>query len=161
MKTIKPFIIFFSIFLFTYVIHSQEKSFSLNELKWLSGHWKGEAFGGAAEEIWSKPSSNSMMGMFRLQYDNVDRLYEFLLIEQSGSGISMKFKHIKPGYDEIEDEPILLFLKNLNSAFAHFENDDKSLIIKYNLLTEDSVKIELTSTKNGKTEVTPILMKKS
>ncbi|MFO7526506.1 MAG: DUF6265 family protein [Ignavibacteriaceae bacterium] len=161
MSMIKPFIIFFSVVLFTNVIHSQEKPFSLDELKWLSGQWKGEAFGGVAEEIWSKPSSNSMMGMFRLQYDNVDKLYEFLLIEQSGSGISMKFKHIKSGYDEMENEPILLNLIELNSILAHFENEDKSLIIKYNLLTENSVKIELISTKNGKTEVTPILMKKS
>lgn len=160
MKMIKPSIIFFSIILFTNVIQPQEKYFSLNELKWLSGHWNGEAFGGTVEEVWSDPSANAMMGMFRLQYNNADRLYEFLLIENSESGITMKFKHIKSGYKEMEDEPILLRLIQLKDNFAEFAADDKSLIIKYSLVNNDYLEIELTSTKADKTEVTPINMKR-
>lgn len=161
MKMINQVIIYFSIICFGSVIHPQEKSISLNELKWLSGHWKGEAFGGVAEEIWSEPSSNTMMGMFRLQYDNVDKLFEFLLIEQSESGITMKFKHIKPGYKEMEEEPIHLSLRSLDLSHAHFESDDKNLTINYKLLSENNIEIELTSIKNNKAEVTLISMTKN
>ena len=39
---------------------------TLNNIEWLAGHWKGEAFGGIAEEIWSPPADGSMMFSFRL-----------------------------------------------------------------------------------------------
>lgn len=148
------------LFLLTPAVNAQENSFSIENLNWLSGQWNGEAFGGTVEEVWSDPSANAMMGMFRLQYDNVDKLYEFLLIENSESGITMKFKHIKSGYKEMEDEPILLKLIQLKDNFAEFAADDKSLIIKYSLVNNDYLEIELTSTKVDKTEVTPINMKR-
>lgn len=139
---------------------AQDKTFMLDDLKFLSGHWTGEAFGGTVEEIWSEPSLNAMMGMFRLKYNNADKLYEFLLIENSESGITMKFKHIKSGYMEMEDEPIFLRLIQLKDNFAEFAADDKSLIIKYSLVNINNLEIELTSIKAHKTEVTPINMKR-
>lgn len=139
---------------------AQEKSFTLNDVSFLAGHWIGEAFGGVVEEIWSEPSSNAMMGMFRLQYDDIDRLYEFLMIEKYGSGVRMSFKHIKPDYIEMEEKPITLNLVDANTSYAFFETDDQSLIIKYNLTSDDILEIELTSTKEGKTKITPITMKR-
>jgi hypothetical protein len=142
------------------VVTAQEKSFTLGDVSFLAGHWIGEAFGGIAEEIWSEPSSSAMMGMFRLQQNNSDRLYEFLLIEKTGDGIQMRFKHIKPNYIEMEDKPIILNLIDVNTSFAHFETEDQSLIIKYNLTSDDILEIELTSTKEGRTNITPITMTK-
>ena len=39
---------------------------TLADIAWLSGHWRGEAFGGITEEIWSPPLGDSMMGSFKL-----------------------------------------------------------------------------------------------
>ena len=39
---------------------------TLENVKWLAGHWRGEAFGGITEEIWSPPLGGSMMCAFRL-----------------------------------------------------------------------------------------------
>jgi hypothetical protein len=50
---------------------------SIADLKWLAGHWTGPAFGGICDEIWSQPTGDSMVGMFRLVQewqDNVLRV---------------------------------------------------------------------------------------
>jgi hypothetical protein len=99
-----------------------------------------------------------MMGMFRLQFDGIDKLYEFLLIEKTDEDIEMRFKHIRRGYKEMEDEPIILVLKNVSESFAEFASEDSLLIIKYNLVSADSLVVELTSIKQGYAEVTPITM---
>ena len=152
----KPLLLFF--ICFAPVVTAQGNSYSLSELSFLSGHWTGEAFGGTVEEVWSEPSANAMMGMFRLQFDGIDKLYEFLLIEKNDENIVMRFKHIRRGYKEMEDEPIILVLKKVSESFAEFAAADSSLIIKYNLMSSDSIVVELTSIKQGYAEVTPITM---
>ncbi len=42
---------------------------SLTAISWMEGHWKGEAFGGITEEIWSPPLGGSMMFSFKLVID--------------------------------------------------------------------------------------------
>lgn len=160
MNFIKYLMLIISFIYFSFNIIAQDKSFVLDNLKFITGHWTGEAFGGTVEEIWSEPSLNAMMGMFRLQFDGVDKLYEFLIIEKTDDGISMRFKHIRRGYNEIENEPIILNLKNVSDSLAEFASDDSSLIIKYNLVSADSLVVELKSSREGKTEITPINMKR-
>ena len=43
---------------------------TLKDVSWIQGHWKGEAFGGITEEIWSPPLGDSMMFSFKLVADN-------------------------------------------------------------------------------------------
>ena len=40
---------------------------TLEDISWLAGNWKGEAFGGKFEENWSKPTGGSMMFNFKFQ----------------------------------------------------------------------------------------------
>lgn len=153
------FIILLGIITFLSIpLRAQNGLRSLSNLSWLSGYWAGEAFGGSVEEIWSVPSDNTLMGMFRLQYDNEDKLFEFLLIERTDTGINMLFKHIKPGYKEIELEPIVLKLVDLSDNKAEFIAEDKSVKIEYSLIQRDQLEIILTTIENSKTVVTPIKM---
>src|SRR5262245_19489519 len=39
---------------------------TLADMKWLAGHWVGEAFGGRAEELWAEPAGANMAGLYRL-----------------------------------------------------------------------------------------------
>lgn len=142
------------------ISHAQEKTFSLEDVSFLSGHWIGEAFGGIVEEIWSEPSANAMMGMFRIQKNNSDILFEFLLIEKTDTGVQLRFKHIKPNYIEMEENPIVLNLIEAHTNYVHLESQDQSLIAKYNLVRENTLDIEIISTRDGKMNVTPIRMKK-
>tara|TARA_A100000171_G_scaffold34390_1_gene32858 strand:- start:3454 stop:3954 length:501 start_codon:yes stop_codon:yes gene_type:complete len=66
---------------------------TLADIAWLSGHWRGEAFGGIIEEIWSPPLGDSMMGSFKLVSEGKTAFYEICqLVEENGS-LSFRLKH--------------------------------------------------------------------
>lgn len=48
----------------------------LENCAWITGNWKGEAFGGQTEENWSAPSGGSMMATFKLIKDGTVSFYE-------------------------------------------------------------------------------------
>jgi hypothetical protein len=99
---------------------------TLADLAWMKGSWRGEAFGGTVEEIWSAPKSGGMMGMFRLIDENGKvSLYEFLLIEADGSKLKLRFKHFGVGYEPWEKEKPLLFeLESWTENRAQFTSPD-------------------------------------
>lgn len=66
---------------------------SLENIAWLAGNWKGEAFGGIAEEIWSPPLGGSMMFTFRLVADGVVHFYEFGHILEVDDTLILQLKH--------------------------------------------------------------------
>ncbi len=70
---------------------------SLNDISWMQGHWKGEAFGGYTEEVWSPPSGNSMMFAFK-SYSKSDevKFYEFGVIMEIEGTLILRFKHFTP-----------------------------------------------------------------
>ena len=57
-------------------------SAGLENIKWISGTWHGEAFGGITEEIWSEPSGGSMMATFKLVADGKVQFYEIEVIRE-------------------------------------------------------------------------------
>lgn len=66
---------------------------SFKNIDWLTGHWRGEAFGGIVEEIWSQPEAGTMMFSFRLIKNNEIGFYEFGFIQQKGNSLVLKLKH--------------------------------------------------------------------
>jgi hypothetical protein len=66
---------------------------SVADLKWLTGHWTGPAFGGVCDEIWSQPSRDSMVGMFRLVKNGKTMFYELITIVEENKTLVMKLKH--------------------------------------------------------------------
>ncbi len=83
----------------------------LKKISWISGSWKGEAFGGSFEEIWSEPSGNSMMGMFKLIKDDAIVFYEIMTISfDEEKGLSFQLKHFNAdltGWEEKKE--VLVF----------------------------------------------------
>lgn len=65
----------------------------LSEVAWIAGHWKGEAFGGITEEIWSPPLGDSMMFSFKLVTDEKVQFYELGHIQQVGKTLLLQLKH--------------------------------------------------------------------
>lgn len=81
---------------------------TLEDVSWIQGHWKGEAFGGLIEEIWSPPFGDSMMFSFKLVVDNKVVFYEFGGIRQVDKTLLLEFKHFNgdfKGWEE-KDETI-------------------------------------------------------
>lgn len=96
---------------------------SLNDVSWIQGHWKGEVFGGIAEEIWSPPLGDSMMFVFRLVVDNKVQFYEIGGIRQV-------------------DETLLMQLKHFHSDFKGWEEKDKTVDFKLVKIEDDIVYFE-------------------
>lgn len=68
---------------------------TLNEVSWMQGHWKGEAFGGITEEIWSPPFGGSMMFSFKHVADGKINFYEFGHIRQLEKTLVFELKHFE------------------------------------------------------------------
>ncbi len=65
----------------------------LENISWLSGAWRGEALGGIAEEIWSKPDGGAMMASFRLIKDGKVLFYEIEIIRELENSLILQLKH--------------------------------------------------------------------
>lgn len=66
---------------------------TLADLEWVVGCWRGEAFGGQVEEIWSAPLGDSMMGSFKLIGEGKTKFYELETIQYFDSTLVLRLKH--------------------------------------------------------------------
>ncbi len=97
---------------------------SLDQMAWLAGHWKGEAFGGQVEEFWGPPSGNSMMFVFRMVKDGKVGFYEIGHIRQTGETLILQLKHFHAdlsGWEE-KDETVDFKLVKIQEDKAYFDN---------------------------------------
>ncbi len=95
----------------------------LSDVSWIEGHWKGEAFGGITEEIWSPPLGDSMMFSFKLVVDNKVVFYELGGIREVDSTLIFQLKHFGndfKGWEE-KDETIDAKLVKIESNRVYFE----------------------------------------
>ncbi len=65
----------------------------LEVVSWIAGHWRGEAFGGTVEEVWSTPLGNSMMGAFKLVVKDTVQFYELETIMSVDDTLVFRLKH--------------------------------------------------------------------
>lgn len=130
MKPIKKATSFCFLILFGYLSFSQSKNTlkysdsippvkaSLQDIFWIEGHWRGEAFDGIAEEIWSPPLGDSMMFSFKLVNENKVTFYELGIIREIQETLILQLKHFHgdmKGWeekDETEDFKLVKIEKN-------------------------------------------------
>lgn len=95
----------------------------LDNIAWISGNWKGEAFGGKTEENWSEPSGGSMMAAFKLINKGKVIFYEIEIIREVENTLILQLKHFN--YDlkgwETKDETVDFPLKQITSNKVIFE----------------------------------------
>ena len=90
----------------------------MSDVAWISGTWKGEAFGGITEEIWSEPMGDSMMASFKLVADGKVQFYEIEIIRELKESLILQLKHFNgdlKGWetkDETVDFPLVKITKN-------------------------------------------------
>ena len=81
---------------------------TLQDVAWVQGHWKGEAFGGTVEEIWTPPLGGSMMCAFKLVVNDEVRFYEIVTITEEQETLMLRLKHFHKdlkGWEE-KDETV-------------------------------------------------------
>lgn len=98
---------------------------TISEVAWIAGHWRGEAFGGITEEIWSPPLGNSMMCVFRLIKEEKVGFYEIVTITEENNSLMLRLKHFHHDLksweekDETVDFP-LVKIENNRAMFQGF-----------------------------------------
>ena len=95
----------------------------LHEIAWMEGHWKGEAFGGITEEIWSPPLGGSMMFSFKLVNEGKVSFYELGHIRQLDETLVFELKHFHgdlKGWEE-KDEAQRFKLIKIDGDRVYFD----------------------------------------
>ena len=95
----------------------------LADLSWMAGRWIDDSGGNLSEEIWSAPSGDSMMGMWRYVSGGQARIFELLTISVESAGIVLRLRHFDPDLVAREDKgtPVELALVGWTPGEAAFE----------------------------------------
>lgn len=96
----------------------------ISQVSWMAGHWRGEAFGGQIDEIWTPPVGNSMMFTFQATEGEKVNFYEFGTITEEKNTLIFRFKHFHSdlkGWEE-KDERLERALVKITKTTAYFHN---------------------------------------
>ncbi len=96
---------------------------SLKDIAWIQGHWKGKAFGGITEEVWSPPLGGSMMCMFKLVVNNKVSFYELVTLTEENNTLMLRLKHFNgnlKGWEE-KDKTIDFSLVKVTENKVYFD----------------------------------------
>lgn len=117
----------------------------LENIAWISGTWRGEAFGGITEEIWSEPSGDSMMASFKLINDGKVSFYEIEIIREIKNSLILQLKHFNNDLKgwETKDETVDFPLIEITPTKVVFEGmvfekvGDKEMNVYVDIHNED------------------------
>ena len=96
---------------------------SLRDVEFMSGHWLGPDAGDLSEEVWTPPSGNSMLGMWRYVSGGQVRIAELLSMTEEPDGVVLRLRHFDPKLvaREEKDRPLALKLVRWSAGEARFE----------------------------------------
>ncbi|MDH4072640.1 MAG: DUF6265 family protein [Gammaproteobacteria bacterium] len=77
---------------------------TLDAASFLVGSWVGTAFGEKAEESWSAPTGDSMVGTFKLFSGDEPAMYEIMLLTVEDGTLSLKVRHFNADFTAWEDK---------------------------------------------------------
>lgn len=128
----------------------------LDSLAFVAGHWKGPQGATVIEEVWTKPSGDAMIGMFRIVSGGKTRMTEFMAFEQRENGPVLVMRHFGPGLvaREEKDAPLVWTLEKIEPNHAVFFIEKAGSRLDFRR-QGDSMTITLEKTANGKTTRSP------
>lgn len=92
-------------------------------MQWIQGHWRGEAFGGITEEVWTPGLGGSMMCAFKLVVNGEVKFYEIVTISEEGGSLILRLKHFHSdlkGWEE-KDEAVDFKLIKVTPSKVYFD----------------------------------------
>ncbi len=127
---------------------SEVPNAKLSEISWLAGHWRGEAFGGITEEIWSPPLGNSMMFSFKLVANNSVVFYELGGITETNDTLLLQLKHFGPDFKgwEEKDETVDFKLVKIKDNRVYFDQ------FTFEKISDNEINIYVVISENDKEE---------
>lgn len=135
---------------------TQSISPSLDDFSFLNGNWVNKEKSGAfAEEYWSQPNGDSIIGHFKTVKDGRTSLYELLSLVNSPSGIVLHVRHCNGDFvpwqesEEPGDFAITSFDSGKQVTFENKKERHVKLTYKRPGAKQFSVLVEITQ-KDGK-----------
>ncbi len=95
----------------------------LSNIEWIVGHWRGEAFGGITEEVWTPALGKSMMCAFKLVINDEVKFYELVTISEEHGSLILRLKHFHSnlsGWEE-KDETVDFKLVKVAENKVYFD----------------------------------------
>ncbi len=134
---------------------------TVQDFAFLTGQWRSEVWGGSGEEIWTKPESGNLIGLWRFMKSGKLVFSEHLSLEDDAEyGPVMRLKHFHPGMKgwEEKDEAVTMYLDKYSASDARwtYEKDGKKITLRYR--SPSPGVLECVLVKNG--EETVFQMKK-
>ena len=96
---------------------------NIQQVSWIAGQWKGNAFGSYVEENWSQPQGKSMMASFRMVSDGQVKFYELEIIREVNGSLILELKHFTnelKGW-ETKDETVVFPLVEITETAVYFD----------------------------------------
>jgi len=127
---------------------TEAESCTVEDLSWMAGHWKGDAFGGVCEEVWTPASCGTMVGTFKLCHNDRVSFYEIMTIIPDSTGLVLHVKHFNAdmtGWEHRDSTQIFRYTTH-GDQMVQFQG------LKYELTSPDGLRIAVTmSHKDGST----------
>lgn len=122
----------------------------LHALRWMTGCWEGEAFGGRVEECWISAPDGRLTGLFQLAGEEAQTFSEFFMLADFGEGPELKLKHFNPDFTswEADGEFTRFALIEAGPDAAVFEGltyarlDDGTIQVDLAMQTADGARTE-------------------
>ena len=96
---------------------------SISDLAWMAGRWVDDSDGNLSEELWTPPSGDGIVGIWRWVVGGNAKLYEFLTITAEADGVVLRLRHFDRagvGWED-KDHPLILKLLRSKQGEAVFE----------------------------------------
>lgn len=121
---------------------------TIKSLAFLAGTWIGDMNGTHAEEAWSAPRGNNIIGHFRwLRPDGKPIIFEILTITEEPDAIRLRLRHYSETLvaKEEQDKPMTLKLVSVSDSRAHFAAEEHAGDLRHAVYTVkgDTLTIDL------------------
>lgn len=97
---------------------------TIGEVAFLAGRWQGTMGRGShVEEVWTNPSGNNVVGMFRwLKADGTPTVFELLTIQEEDGTLALRLRHQTASGTswEEKDKPVTMRLAEKRENLALF-----------------------------------------
>ncbi len=118
---------------------------TLEDVKWLSGNWKGSYEMGNFEENWSNPSAKSMLFSFKMWKGNEVLFYEIGQIVEKDKSLVLELKHFDKalkGWEKQDEKESFRLVKIDGNKFYFdkitYEKIDENHMIVYVWMEENN-----------------------
>lgn len=151
MKSIYLFLLLSS-FVSNAFAQTASKGGSFSDLAFIEGRWEASSEGRTVEASWLPPSTDNMVGFFRMSKDGKLTMYELLAYEQSDKGLVSLVKHFQPGLigQEEKDNSVRSYCVEASKGKVTFEQEGTGVRILYEQRSKDQFIISLGKQEQGK-----------